>query len=547
LTITKNDWIEFFPFEEPRQEQEEAIDFILDAYIEKNKRFVIADLGTGIGKSAIAITVARYLNSKYDPLQESKFQKGAWILTTQKILQEQYCSDFGGLKGPMKDIKSASNYRCSHFKKMNCGDGQQMIKAADHKSQFWKNCMFSCTYKKARKDFLESSESVTNFAYALTAANYGDKIKKRNLLVVDEAHNCESTLSSFIEIAISDRIVTGLGLDWPQEITTAFQAMKWIKEDYLIVCQRTILEMSQDLETYKSFEGHEKEYTDLSKRHDNLKSHVDKILTFLQVYTPDNWVYEFLPPVAKTGGKITFKPIDVSPFADQTLFKLGEKVLLMSATIINPDIFAESLGIDKSQYAVIVKESPFPVENRPVIFFPVGNMSSDHIDESLPKMVNMIKEVMKEHKDVKGILHCHNYRIANYLKKNLKSNRMIYHDTHDREEALEKHLKSKEPTILVSPSMSEGVDLRDDLARFQVLLKVPYPSLGDKLVKKRMNKWSWWYPMQTIKTIVQSVGRGVRSEKDHAVTYIFDSDWSRFYGKNKELFPHAFRIALQSK
>jgi Rad3-related DNA helicase len=93
--------------------------------------------------------------------------------------------------------------------------------------------------------------------------------------------------------------------------------------------------------------------------------------------------------------------------------------------------------------------------------------------------------------------------------------------------------------------MAEGVDLRDDLARFQILMKVPYPSLGDKLVRKRMHRWNWWYPMQTVKTIVQAVGRAIRSETDHAVTYILDSDWRRFYGQNKELFPEAFKVAIK--
>ena len=104
---------------------------------------------------------------------------------------------------------------------------------------------------------------------------------------------------------------------------------------------------------------------------------------------------------------------------------------------------------------------------------------------------------------------------------------------------------SPDATVLVSPSMSEGVDLRDDLARFQILLKVPYPSLGDKLVRKRMHKWSWWYPMQTVKTVVQAVGRAIRNEDDHAVTYILDADWRRFYGQNKELFPAAFKDAVK--
>jgi Rad3-related DNA helicase len=93
--------------------------------------------------------------------------------------------------------------------------------------------------------------------------------------------------------------------------------------------------------------------------------------------------------------------------------------------------------------------------------------------------------------------------------------------------------------------MAEGVDLRDDLSRFQIIMKVPYPSLGDKLVKKRMHRWSWWYPMQTIKTIVQAVGRSIRNEKDQAVTYILDADWQRFYNKNSSIFPDSFKQALR--
>jgi len=503
---------------------------------------VIADLGTGIGKSAIAVTVARYLDANTPRAEDAG--KGAWFLTTQKILQEQYCSDFGGTKGTMREIKSATNYKCSHFKKVSCSEGMQMLKAADKASKFYKNCMFSCVYKRARKDFLDSPESVTNFSYALTAANYGDKVTKRPLLVIDECHNTDPELSRFIEITISDKIAHGLGLEWP-EVSTPAQAMKWIKETYQLEVNKVVLEMQKDVADFKNLEGHEKEYADLSRRYENLKSHADKVTTFLQVYTPDNWVFDQLPPVGKSGGKITFKPIDVSPFAESVLFKLGERVLMMSATVINPTIFAESLGIPTAHYATITKESPFPVENRPIMVFPIGNMSQDHIDETLPKMVEAVKEILKEHKGEKGIIHAHSFKVANYLRKHIRSNRLIFHDSHDREEALQKHLASKEPSVLVSPSMSEGVDLRDDLARFQILLKVPYPSLGDKLVRKRMHRWSWWYPMQTIKTIVQAVGRGVRSETDHAVTYILDADWTRFYSRHKELFPNAFKNALQ--
>jgi Rad3-related DNA helicase len=80
--------------------------------------------------------------------------------------------------------------------------------------------------------------------------------------------------------------------------------------------------------------------------------------------------------------------------------------------------------------------------------------------------------------------------------------------------------------------MSEGVDLHGELSRFQVVCKVPYPYLGDPLIRKRMNKFSGWYPMQVAKTIVQAVGRSVRSKDDKAVTYILDGDWYNFLRKN---------------
>ena len=109
---------------------------------------------------------------------------------------------------------------------------------------------------------------------------------------------------------------------------------------------------------------------------------------------------------------------------------------------------------------------------------------------------------------------------------------------------LRQHIESKKPTVLLSPSMTEGVDLHGDISRFQIVCKVPYPFLGDKLVKKRMNKWKGWYPLQTAKSIVQAAGRSVRSNDDHAVTYILDSDWDRFYAYNSALFPADFRKCL---
>jgi hypothetical protein len=94
--------------------------------------------------------------------------------------------------------------------------------------------------------------------------------------------------------------------------------------------------------------------------------------------------------------------------------------------------------------------------------------------------------------------------------------------------------------------LAEGIDLKGDASRFQIICKVPYPYLGDKLVQKRMRKWSWWYPLQTAKTVIQALGRSIRSSDDFAVSYILDSDWNRFYGQNQEMFPDTFKEAVQN-
>jgi Rad3-related DNA helicase len=212
---------------------------------------------------------------------------------------------------------------------------------------------------------------------------------------------------------------------------------------------------------------------------------------------------------------------------------------------MNKDAFCEVLGLPKDEVAFISIPSPFPKENRPIIVSPIASMSMKNIDKGLPQMAKAVKAILDAHPNEKGIIHCHSYKIAQYLKRNVRSRRLLTHTSQDREKKLKIHISDSRPTVLLSPSMQEGVDLKGDLSRFQILCKVPYPYLGDKLVKKRMHKWKWWYPLQTAKMVVQSVGRSVRSETDSAVTYILDADWDRFYSRNKDIFPKSFRDTIQ--
>lgn len=546
MEFKREDWERYFPYPEIREQQVEAIEFALRE-LGSGKRAVIIEAGTGVGKSAIGYTVSRAWCAKNPRLaafeDEAGVEPGAWFVTTQKILQDQYIRDFS-IRG-MCSIKSSSNYQCSFKRGNTCADSQKELRAEEKGSRFWNACTLGCVYKKEKEKFLKASTSVTNFPYLLTEANYSGKITKRQLLVVDEAHNTEGELSKFIEVSVSERFCKSI-LKIPYSPgKTQHQAFLWIRDEYLPKVRRHLRHVEEMLEKHSGLKQKLADFVALARQIDLLKGHKEKLNKFVGVYSANNWVYEMEGAEGRKGGRVTFKPIDVSPFSEDNLFRLGERIVLMSATILDRNALCQSLGIRPEEAAFISLPSPFPVENRPIMFFPIGSMAQRDIDKTLPLMVDAVKSILQEHRKEKGVIHCNSYKIVNYLKRNIRSKRLLTHDSDNRDEVLKKHMRSKQPTVLLSPSMAEGVDLKDDASRFQIICKVPYPYLGDKLVSKRMNKWDWWYPLQTAKTIVQSVGRSVRSESDHAVTYILDSKWKQFYGRNRQMFPEDFRKCLK--
>lgn len=141
--------------------------------------------------------------------------------------------------------------------------------------------------------------------------------------------------------------------------------------------------------------------------------------------------------------------------------------------------------------------------------------------------------------------NCVNYKVVNYIRDNLRDSRLLIQNDENRDAILRKHVESTEPTVLVSPSMTEGVDLYDDLSRFQVFLKMPFPYLGDEVTKKRMKLNEGWYPFVTARSIIQGVGRSIRNETDTATTYILDTCFSQFYRQNRKLFPESFQKTIQ--
>ena len=109
---------------------------------------------------------------------------------------------------------------------------------------------------------------------------------------------------------------------------------------------------------------------------------------------------------------------------------------------------------------------------------------------------------------------------------------------------IDKFMKNNTNKIIVSPSILEGIDLKNDFSRFQIFIKVPFASLGDNWVKKRMESDSNWYARDTILKIVQGAGRSIRSKDDWAHTFILDSNINRLFRDHQYMFPKWFLEAV---
>ena len=102
-----SNWKDSFPVPTYRTGQDTAMDSITKSF-DDGKKFVLAELPTGIGKSMIAVGLAAA--NKHD----------SYITTSQNLLIDQYEREFSS-RSDFAVIKGKNNYPCTCFE--TCKDG----------------------------------------------------------------------------------------------------------------------------------------------------------------------------------------------------------------------------------------------------------------------------------------------------------------------------------------------------------------------------------------------------------------------------------------
>jgi ATP-dependent DNA helicase DinG len=564
--------INYFPFPSVREKQSKVLAMIESA-IKSGYKQIFLEAPTGFGKTPVAITLARYLGSSH-------------ICTATKDLQTQYRRDFPFVV----EVKGRSNFPCIVKEDMGLDESCNYGPCIKDES-------YDCIYKtrimdyrvegrgtlkelvkldpiieqkyhekiRAKPKVIEldwrpchyfhqkwigshATHTVYNYKYFLSDIFYNGTTQKRNLLVLDEAHQLENEVSDFKSFSVRKNMLPFLKLNMPEknvdEIETWMELCLKLKERLYEFTEKAegIIERSNQRVSLEPYT--EKNLIDALELDKTLEVLIDDIKT-----NRDNWIVSGIHRDSTNQlVKVTLTPLDVSSYFSSIIDK-GSVSLFMSATILSKENLCKTTGLQPEKVKFIrLEDSDFPVKNRPIRMMNVAWLSSKTMGMNMPKIAQAVDNIMSIHKNDKGIIHTTSYVQVNFIRDNIcKENASRLIETavsFDRSEVLRKHCESTNPTVLISPSLHQGVDLKDELSRFQVIVKVPYPDLTDKKIVAKRNRDPKWYTWNTVLRLVQAYGRSIRSSDDHAITYVLDSSVSYLLKSSEDLMPRWFKEAI---
>jgi Rad3-related DNA helicase len=514
----------------------------IETAIANNEKFIVCNAPTGSGKSFIAPTLAKYAsdpssewNSKVDDYSifgedgiiyaREADAFGVYALTITKALQDQYKEtfDFATL------LKGQGNYQCEYDPEVTV-DNAPCLYVKGLKKECW-DCN-RCSYYNDRNKMLKSSFATLNYSMYFSLP---DHLKKRKILVLDEASELEEQLvnqfTCEIDIPFLMKTETLVGA-FPSD-EKAINVLNWLNKTSGSVSTS----IASYMEYLKNKKNKDSEFFKKTSECNKLQRLQKSIELLISTYYDSQYIVE------RVDKKIKFTPLKVDKLS-KYLFDNADHVVLLSATIIDHVSFCRTLGVE--DYSYIEVESKFDSTKSPIYILAKQKINFQNLKSLLPTICKQIEGILEEHADHKGIIHTHTQYIADYIRDNVKSKRLLCREIGVKnEDILEQHVQSKQPTVLVSPSMTYGVDLKGDLANFQIVLKAPWLPTKDARIEKMMKLDGSWYVNKMLCTLVQACGRGVRGESDECATYILDGGIFDSIAKNKRKLPKYFLDRLQ--
>lgn len=525
-------YLDYFP--EKYKPNKQQIQILTEISKAKNAgyKYVVINAPTGTGKSLCAKTLANSLGDPpknfvdfvesgaiYDDENDCS-NYGCFILTVTKALQSQY----GALFDDGIVLKGKSNYPCKFSDMLSCDIGECVF------NDEIKICQ-DCPYYSQRNKAVSAKCSFLSYAmFTSLPAN----CRNKEILICDEASELEDVLVGQNSITFDFAILSKIDcLDIPvipRKNSSYEKYIMWLKSFRNDVFEKCDL-LRKSLFSKKLGKKHKKDII-LFKTLTRLYDLCDKVLNNLR-FT------EYI--IEHEKGTITFKPYSVAKIA-QDIFSTSDFVVLMSATIIDPENFAKHLGINENEFYYIEAESTFDPKKAPIYLSDAIAVTYSNKAVTIPKLAILAKGICDKFSDKKGIIHTHTMDITKELKRTLgDSDRFLYREPGTTNEMIiDQHIESEKPTVLVSPSMTHGIDLKGELGEFAIVMKAPFLPLGDKRVKRLCEEDPAWYMNKMISNFIQMCGRTVRSKNDESQTFVLDATLTKKIVENKDKLPKYF-------
>lgn len=549
-----------FPHEDFRQHQKGLIHKLNRAIQHPDVDYILLEAPTGFGKTSVAGTVAAHNGPSY-------------YLTEQKIHQDQLMEEFPDYSST---CKGRYNYCCGkerddnkclheipgqscHMKPTEEKSGPHAAESASRGDLFWGTSVSSpCPYFQSKTDTLNAPIGCLNYSYFFNETYYSGDFGPRNVIIADEAHNIEKNMQSFLTFRIDDWLQEETGLELRDLGESISDWEPWILNTLRPSVEARLEEVSSKIEDI--WDESKEIRSEILTTQDILDEVVCNINRFDTEYDSSyfddlDWAVERDIEDDDLKG-VSFTPVSIAPFAERFLFDYADTTILMSATILDFKTLARSLGIinKTDRMATFRFPSPFDPEIRPIVYYDSPAINHQNWGENFPAIAKLVDCVaqLPENVNEKGIIHSVSYNNEEIIKNNVSRSvrrRLMTHgeDDPEREAVLEEFKSSDEARILMSPGIYEGVDLKYDMSRFQIVPKVPYLSLGSKAVQYKQDRDPRWYQWRTVIRMVQSFGRSVRSDDDYAKTYILDGAFENLYQQNSGMFPDYIEDAMEKE
>lgn len=261
-------------------------------------------------------------------------------------------------------------------------------------------------------------------------------------------------------------------------------------------------------------------------------------------------------PDGKTGEAVTFNCVKEDFLTYRYLMDKSKYRVLLSATVGDRATYTDNIGMEyltggtAKEPAPVISAIPstFDFSRSPVYVMGKWNMSYRDKHESFPKIRNVIYELCGRMKGMRGIIQTGSYADAREIFEqapyDVRRRMLVYDDPRMKDAVLDDY-RAVCDRIIIGPTLNEGLDLPGDLCSFIIISKVPYPSLNDAFVKRKMELFPGWYRSFTADKLIQGIGRGNRFREDRCVTFILDGCFRQLYEYTSGQFPQELKTRLK--